>query len=63
MPKIKVDIDKCTGCGTYVDLCPSGVYQLDNAAGKTKVVAEDESIECLACQDQCPENAIEVETN
>ena len=56
-------MDKCTGCGTCVDVCPSGVYELDDAAGKTKVVAEDECIECLACQDQCPENAIEVETD
>ncbi|MFX1450092.1 MAG: ferredoxin family protein [Promethearchaeota archaeon] len=63
MPKIKVDMDKCTGCGTCVDVCPSGVYELDDAAGKTKVIAEDECIECLACQDQCPEGAIEVETD
>ena len=59
MPKVVVDMDKCTGCGTCVDVCPSGVYEMGD--GKTKVVAEDECIECLACQDQCPENAIEVQ--
>ncbi|MHA1783834.1 MAG: ATP-binding protein [Candidatus Helarchaeota archaeon] len=61
MSKIVVDLDKCTGCGTCVDVCPSGVYELKG--DKTSVVAEDECIECLACQDQCPENAITVNTD
>ena len=54
-------MDKCTGCGTCVDACPSGVYELDEAAGKTKVVNPDDCVECLACEEQCPENAIKVE--
>ena len=63
MSKIKVDMDKCTGCGTCVDVCPSGVYELDSDAGTTKVVNPDECIECLACEDLCPEGAIKVETD
>ncbi|MFX1450093.1 MAG: ferredoxin family protein [Promethearchaeota archaeon] len=61
MPKIIVDDSKCTGCGTCVDVCPSGVFELNEATGKTNRVNEDECIECLACVDQCPEGAIQVE--
>ena len=63
MPEINTDMDKCSGCGTCVDVCPSGVFELDKDAGKTKRVNIDECIECLACVDQYPENAIEVKTD
>lgn len=62
MVKIYVDDDKCSGCGTCVDVCPVGVYELDTDAGKTKRKAEDECIECQACVDQCPEHAIQIES-
>lgn len=59
MSNITVDTDKCTGCGTCVDVCPSGVYEIiDNVSN---VVNPDECIECLACQEECPEGAITVE--
>ena len=58
MVKVKVDMAKCNGCGSCVDVCPSGVYEMGD--GKTKVIAEDECIECLACQDGCAEGAIEI---
>ncbi|RLI46262.1 ferredoxin, partial [Candidatus Bathyarchaeota archaeon] len=28
MVEIKVDTEKCTGCGTCVDVCPVGVYEI-----------------------------------
>ncbi|NHI93599.1 MAG: ferredoxin family protein [Candidatus Lokiarchaeota archaeon] len=62
MVKITVDLNKCNGDGICVDVCPSGVYELGED-GKSKVINPDECIECLACQDQCPENAITVETD
>ena len=56
--EIKVDVDKCTGCGTCVDVCPAGVFEL--VEGKSSPVNVDECLACLACESQCPENAIEV---
>jgi len=56
--KINVNLDKCTGCGTCVDVCPVGVYELRN--GKSSPVKVDECLVCRACETQCPENAIEV---
>ncbi|MHC1591352.1 MAG: 4Fe-4S dicluster domain-containing protein [Candidatus Helarchaeales archaeon] len=61
MPKITIDLDKCNGDGIGVDVCPSGVYELDPETGKSKAVRPEESIERLACQDQCPEGAITAE--
>ena len=58
---ITVDLDKCNGDGICVDTCPVNVYELDNKTGKAKVVNLDECIECLACQENCPEEAITVE--
>ena len=62
MVKITVDLDKCNGDGICVDVCPSGVYEL-NADGKSVPVNPDECIECEACVDQCPENAITIESD
>jgi ferredoxin len=56
--KIKINLDKCTGCGTCVDVCPVNVYELKD--GKSSIINVDECLACRACESQCPENAIEV---
>jgi len=58
MVEIKVDIDKCDGCATCVDVCPVGVFEIDE--GKSNVVNVDECLVCRACEAQCPNNAIEI---
>lgn len=62
MTSVKVDLEKCTGCGTCVDTCPVGVFELSDASGETKSepVNESECIVCRACEVSCPEEAIEV---
>lgn len=59
MAKIIVDRDKCIGCGTCVDVCPVGVYELDEEQ-KSVPVHPEECIACLACVTECPSEAIEV---
>ncbi len=56
-----VDEDKCTGCGTCVDTCPQGVFELGDD-GKSKVVNPDECVECCSCVEACPEGAISHES-
>lgn len=62
MPEVKVDQEKCTGCGSCVDVCPVEVFELKEASGDTKSfpVNQEECLACRACETQCPENAIEV---
>ena len=53
---IKIDHDKCTGCGDCVDICPVEVYVLVNEKSDAQNVAE--CVECCACEDVCPDDAL-----
>ena len=57
--KIKIDNDKCTGCGTCFDVCAFEVYG-EPEKGKAKIANQDNCTGCRSCESQCPENAIEV---
>jgi len=58
MVEIKIDIEKCNGCGTCVDICPVDVFEIKDE--KSVVVNLDECLVCRACEVQCPDNAIEI---
>jgi ubiquinone/menaquinone biosynthesis C-methylase UbiE/NAD-dependent dihydropyrimidine dehydrogenase PreA subunit len=50
--------EKCIGCGACVDVCPMGVYELDEAAGKTRRLRLEKCTLCRACLRQCPSGAL-----
>lgn len=53
----KVDPEKCTGCGSCADVCPTEAITVDDVA----VVDANECTECGSCVDECPQEAIVLE--
>jgi len=56
---IKIDEDKCTGCGLCVPNCAEGALQIID--GKAKLVSEVFCDGLGACLGHCPEDAITIE--
>ena len=57
---IKINKEKCDGCGNCVDACPFGVLEIKN--GKAVVKDSENCKGCGACVCACPNNAIEIDT-
>jgi len=56
---IKIDEDKCTGCGLCVPSCAEGAIQIVD--GKAKLVSEKYCDGLGACLGECPEGALTIE--
>jgi NAD-dependent dihydropyrimidine dehydrogenase PreA subunit len=53
---VEIDLELCQGAGDCVEVCPVLCYELIN--GKVNAENIGECIECMACQDICPYEAI-----
>ncbi len=56
---IRIDEEKCDGCGLCADGCPEGALQIID--GKARLVSEITCDGLGACVGECPQDAIEVE--
>ena len=56
---VKIDEEKCTGCGLCITACAEGAIELIN--GKAKLVSDIYCDGLGACLGHCPEDAITVE--
>jgi len=56
---IKIDPDKCDGCGLCIDACSEGALQLVD--GKAKLVSESYCDGLGDCLPECPTGAISIE--
>ena len=56
---IKIDTDKCNGCGVCIPNCPEGALQIID--GKARLISDLFCDGLGACIGECPESAIEVE--
>jgi NAD-dependent dihydropyrimidine dehydrogenase PreA subunit len=53
------DISKCTGCRRCIEVCPHGVFVMEN--DKARVIDGDACIECGACMNNCAFGALKVD--
>lgn len=56
---VKIDQEKCNGCGQCIDACAEGAIELID--GKAKLVSEVYCDGLGACLGQCPQDAIAIE--
>lgn len=56
---IKIDEDKCNGCGLCIPACPEGALQIID--GKARLVSDLMCDGLGACIGDCPEGAIDIE--
>ena len=63
---VAVDWDVCTGDGVCLEVCPVTVFDWGDSPGhptsekKSDPVREQDCIKCMACETQCPAQAIKV---
>jgi len=55
---LKLDSEKCVGCGFCLNVCPRCVLEMKD--GKAFIAVKDACIECGACAKNCPFGAIDV---
>jgi NAD-dependent dihydropyrimidine dehydrogenase PreA subunit len=55
---LKLDAEKCAGCGLCAIVCPHGVFAVENR--KARIVDRDACMECGACARNCEFEAISV---
>ena len=56
---VKIDEEKCNGCGDCLDACAEGAIELVN--GKAKLIKEIYCDGLGACLAHCPQDAIKIE--
>ncbi|MBN2560246.1 MAG: 4Fe-4S binding protein [Phycisphaerae bacterium] len=52
-----VDVEKCTGCGACVDVCPVEAITLND---EKAAVDQENCTDCAVCVAECPTEAISV---
>lgn len=60
MAKVTVDMEKCSGCGECISVCPGSVFEF-NDEGKSNPIRPEDCQECCSCVEVCPESAIKVD--
>ncbi len=60
---VAVDWDVCTGDGVCLSVCPVSLYdwgETPDGQKKSDPVRQPDCIQCLACETQCPTQAIKI---
>ena len=57
---LKLDEERCTGCGRCLEVCPHAVFRMNSR--HVEIRDRDACMECGACSRNCPFEAISVQT-
>lgn len=52
---MKIDSEKCDGCGICMEICPVSAIQMEN---KKATLNAELCVECGSCVNPCPKQAI-----
>lgn len=55
---LKLDREKCVGCGMCANVCPHEVFAITN--GKAEILDSNSCMECGACAKNCAFSAVTV---
>ncbi|OGO24685.1 MAG: hypothetical protein A2144_06325 [Chloroflexi bacterium RBG_16_50_9] len=61
--EVLIDLSKCTGCKTCVNACFLDVIRWNETDEQPIVAYPEDCVWCLACEDSCTEQCIEVIPN
>lgn len=56
---LELNADRCTGCGTCIEVCPHKVFELRDK--KAAIADRDSCMECGACVNNCSFGALSVD--
>ncbi len=56
---LRVNVERCTGCGMCLEVCPHDVLALENR--RVHIARRDACMECGACSRNCPVGAVSVD--
>jgi adenylylsulfate reductase subunit B len=54
---IRIDDDRCMGCGSCADICPGGLIELHESR-KAEIAVPEDCWGCTACMKECGHGAI-----
>jgi adenylylsulfate reductase subunit B len=54
---IRIDGNRCAGCGNCADICPGGLIEV-NESGKAEIDVPEDCWGCAACLKECGHGAI-----
>ncbi len=63
LEEINLDRSVCIGCGVCEEVCPLGVYRMDDEQKKSVMKYPSKCTACTACVVQCPTGAISLVQN
>ena len=55
---VKVDLEKCTGCGSCAEVCQVEAIKIENDKAK---IDENECVDCGTCIDECQSEALSMD--